>query len=145
MFGTQTWRVYVIEIMPRWHELVAPGLPSGKRCFYAGETARSVAERYWEHRTGWALPGRAQKTRARVFSKMAQARPRGHLVNGADLRLQRRMTRDLSPQPNRAAAVALEADVVDRLRSLGHCVYPEGVGTIPFRDYAEHVYDNPER
>jgi hypothetical protein len=135
----------VIEIMPRWHELVAPELPSRKRCFYVGETARSVAERYWEHRTGWALPGRAEKARARVFSKMAQARPRGDLLNGEDVRLQRRMTLDLSPQPDRAAARSLEAVVVDRLRGLGHCVYPEGVGTIPFRDYADRDYDDPER
>jgi hypothetical protein len=46
------WNVYIIEIMPKWYSLVAEGLPSGKCCFYVGQTSKDISERYKEHRTG---------------------------------------------------------------------------------------------
>lgn len=128
-------RVYIIEIMPKWYDLVAPGLPSGKRCFYVGETGKDVSERFREHRTGGVKHGRRKKARARVFSRMANSNEGQALKKKEDLKLRRERMRSLPKQPDRESAEALEAATIDQLRREGHCVYPKGVGTVPFEEY----------
>lgn len=128
-------RVYVIEIQPPWYELVAPGLPVGRRCFYVGETGKDIAERYREHRTGEVLHGRRPKSPAQVFAKMRGAQSGAALRRRVDVVLRRTMSDRYPPAATPEEAGALEAQVVDELRRAGHAVYPKGVGSAPFEAY----------
>jgi len=137
-------RVYVIEIMPQWYDLVAPGLPSGKKCFYVGETGKDLGERFREHRTGKSLAGKKQK-RTRVFTRMRKSKGEQDLKNKVDLKLRRRMSEQHRPVRSakarvlKAKADALEKLVIDELRLQGHAVYPKGPGTgsLPFGSYLD--------
>jgi hypothetical protein len=133
------YRVYIIEIMPKWYELIAPGLPDEKCCYYVGETGRDVGERFKEHKTGRARPGRREKRRAKVFAKMDRENGGETLLKSEDVILRRGMMKAYEPQPDKSQAEALEASVVDELREEGHCVYPRGVGTIPFDFYRDEA------
>ncbi len=127
--------VYVIEIMPKWHREVAPNLPSGRRCFYVGQTGRSVKERFREHLTGETKAGRRPKRPARVFAKLQRANSGERLRNREDISLRRTIMARYEPQPDVPSAEKLEEQVVDDLRREGHCVYPKGLGTVPFDDF----------
>ena len=128
------YNIYIIEIMSRWHSLVAPGLTEGKKCFYVGETKISVADRYREHRTGRVPAGRSMIKPAKVFNRLRKETGKS-LRRKRDVRLRRSRMSEYRPQPNSEAAKALEWEVVDELRSQGHCVHPKGVGDIPFKSY----------
>lgn len=125
-------RIYIIEIMPRWHSLVASDLPEGKRCFYVGETGRDVEERYLEHRTGEVAPGRKAKRRTRVLARIAREKGQAELVDGVDIRLLRSLGGRYRPVRTTDESVQLESDVIDEFRGKGHVVYPDTAGTVPF-------------
>ncbi len=131
------YRVYIIEISDKWHDLVAPGLPVGRRCYYVGETGKDVGERFKEHKTGRSKPGRREKRRAKVFARMDRENGGETLLKNEDVVLRRGMMKDYEPQPDKSGAEALEGSVVDELREQGHCVYPRGAGTIPFESYRD--------
>ncbi len=133
-------RVYIIEIMEKWHDLVAPGLPDNKRCYYVGETGKDVSERFYEHKSDRTKPGRRPKRRARVFDKIGKENGGRTLRKNIDVVLRRGMMQAYDPQPDVHLAEALEASVVDELRRQGHCVYPRGVGTTPFDSYRDEVF-----
>lgn len=124
-------RVYIIEIASKWYPVVAPNIAAGARCFYVGETGRDVAERFKEHRLG-AIPSRKKKRAARVFARIRVANEEQPLKRGEDVTLRRRMFDDLDPVATHEEADALEAQVIDDLRSEGHVVYPERFGSVPF-------------
>lgn len=130
--GAARYRVYIIEVMPPWHELVAPTIAPGKRCFYVGQTGKDVSERYREHRVG-VSPGRRAKRPAEVFRKIRLAKGGADLVNKVDVKVRRTMFEGYPEMPTVAEAEALEASVVDALRADGHVVYPRGIGQIPFK------------
>lgn len=132
--STEGRRIYIIEIMPRWYSLVAPDLPEGKRCFYVGETGKSIKERYWEHRTGKVKPGRRDK-RTAVFAKMRNSQAGDELLRKTDVKLRRRLSEGYPSVETTAESEALEALVIDELRGDGHAVHPKGPGTIDFDDY----------
>lgn len=119
------YRVYIVEIASRWHDLVAPGLPDGKRCFYVGETGRTVEERYREHRTGTVLSGRKAKRSAGVFAKLLAENNGEPLQRKRDVDLRRTLMARYQPQPTSDESQELERQVIDDLRSEGHCVYPK--------------------
>lgn len=133
-------RVYIIEIMPKWYELVAPELPDGRRCYYVGETAKELGERYREHLTGKSLAGRKPK-RTQVFTRMRKEQGGGSLKKKVDLKLRRTMSDAYRPVRSKKAktlnrkAKELESRVIDELRRQGHAVYPKGKesGSIPFQ------------
>jgi hypothetical protein len=131
------YNVYIIEIMPRWHNLVAPGLSDGKKCFYVGETSILVAERYSEHRTGRVPARRSMVKPGKVFNRLRKETGKS-LRRKRDVRLRRSLMREYRSQLDGEAAKALEWEVVDELRSQGHCVHPKGVGDIPFKSYRTH-------
>ena len=125
-------RVYIIEIMPKWHSLVAPDLPEGKRCFYVGETGKDVEERYLEHRTGEVAPGRREKRRTKVLSRIARQKGSAELEDGGDIRLMRSTAGQYPAASTVEDSEALEARVIDIYRRKGHVVYPDTAGNEPF-------------
>ena len=88
--------VYVVE-------LSSDAAEESQYCFYVGETALAPAERYQKHLAGG-------RTSAAVVRRHGR-RLRPDLVLGE------------GPFATRAEAVAAEARVADRLRSLGHEVF----------------------
>jgi len=134
-------RIYIIEIMPKWHSLVAPDLPEGKRCFYVGETGKPIKERYWEHRTGNVKPGRRSK-RTAVFTKMRNSQDGEPLLPKIDVKLRRRMSEAFPSVETQDDSEALEAVVIDGLRRDGHAVHPKGPGDIDFEDYKSVAVSN---
>lgn len=132
-------QVYVIEIMDRWHYLVAPGLPPGKRCYYVGQTSKDLTVRYKEHRSGrpWALGARPQS--AKVFKKIRRKNGGVILRRNVDTILRRSMTEHLGRMTQEESERIEEAFVL-KLRLDGHAVYPERVGRhlVPFKSYQEN-------
>lgn len=136
--------VYVIEVMPQWHHLVAPNLPDGKTCFYVGETGRDIRERFREHLTGETKPGRKKKASVQPFKNMLARNGQVPLRRNQDMKLREQMTGDRGSvrrrKPGKLAEAAknLERDFVLELRREGHAVYPKRVGKdqIPFSSYA---------
>lgn len=129
-----THSVYVIEIMPRWHDLVAPGLPKGKRCFYVGQTGKSLTERFWEHRTGRRKDPSKGDASAKVFRRMRRYQGGSTLSRIHDVRLRRTLMDQVGPL-DADASLELESATVDFLRDAGHCVYPKNVGFTQFEAY----------
>lgn len=129
--------IYVIEILPIWHALVAPDLPDGARCFYVGQTAHDVAERYREHRTGQARFGRRSKKTVNALNPIFKAKNGEALVNRRDIALRRTIMKRYPKVTDPDAANKLESQVVDQLRGEGNCVYPKGLGDIPFDEYRD--------
>jgi hypothetical protein len=129
------YNVYIIEIMPRWHSLVAPGLSDGKKCFYVGETSVAVAQRFKEHKTGRTTKERAIMKSGAVFRRIRNQSGGESLRRRRDVVLRASLTRKYPSQPDGEASRALEWEVVDELRGQGHCVYPPKVGGIPFKSY----------
>lgn len=127
----QGYSVYIIEIVPRWYDLVAP------------------PDRPWEAlllrrpdrqgRVG-ALPrapdGRETRETSeagrRGLPKIREAKNGVDLTNKVDVKLRRTMFEDYHGIPSAQEAEMLEASVVDELRVAGHVVYPRGLGQIPF-------------
>ena len=132
-----TYTIYVIEIMPLWHELVAPDLPEGKRCFYVGQTSHDVSVRYREHLTGTSAGGRKPKTTVRALKPIFKAKGSVPLQRNHDVTLRRTMMADYPQLTELSEAEALESKVVDDLRALGHCVYPKKLGSIEFQAYKQ--------
>jgi hypothetical protein len=126
------YRIYIIEVMPRWYPTVAPNVRPGKCCFYVGQTGKDVAERYREHRRGprW---DRRPKRPVEVFRKIRAAKGGADLVNKDDLKLRRTMFEPYPVLSTQAEAEKREAEIVDQLRLEGHVVYPRGLGKLPFR------------
>lgn len=125
----------MIEILPRWYDVGAPGLPAGRRCYYVGETGKELTERYREHRTGEVLHGRRSKSPAQVFARMRKAQGGHALRRRVDVVLRRTMSDRYLPVATQEEAEALESQVVDELRVAGHAVYPKRVGSVPFEAY----------
>jgi len=132
-----TYTIYIIEIMPRWHHLVAPDLPPGKRCFYVGQTSHDVAERYREHLTGKSKPGRRKKATVRALKPIFKAKGGAPLQRNVDVTLRRTMMAAYPTTTDQDEANDLEAKAVEDLRLEGHCVYPVGLGETDFAAYRE--------
>ena len=130
--GTRGYRVYIIDVMPRWYHLVAPGIAPGKKCFYVGQTGKDVSERYREHRVGVRY-GRRAKRPVEVFRKIRAAKDGADLINKVDVKLRRTMVEQFAEMPSVDEVGVLEASLVDELRAAGHVVYPRGLGQIPFK------------
>ena len=118
----------MIEILPVWHEVVAPGLEPGKSCFYVGETGKRIRERFREHRTGKADEGKRLKPPVKVFRKIFAANGGTELRDGRDVLLRHDINRNYRPVKTKADADALEAAVITELRKEGHVVYPKSRG-----------------
>lgn len=127
-------RIYLIEIMPNWHLLVAPDLPDGKQCFYVGETGKDLTERYWEHHPGLAKKGRRKK-RTAVFTKMRNSQDGDELLKNHDVKLRRTRSKKYPVVATTKESVPLEAQVIDQLRRRGHAFNPEKPGEIDFKSY----------
>ena len=125
-------RIYIIEIMPRWHSLVAPDLHEGKRCFYVGETGKDIEERYLEHRSGEVEPGRREKRRTKVLARISREKGEKELIDGVDIRLLRSLGGRYPSVMTTEQSVELESVVIDEFRGKGHVVYPDTAGAVPF-------------
>lgn len=135
--GPRTWRVYVIEITPKWYSLVAEGLPTGKRCYYVGQTSKTLTQRYREHRTGRPSEPKEKgfNPSGRVFRKMRRNQGGSTLRRNDDTILRRSMTQQYEPVATEDEAKALENSLNDELREQGHTVYPKNDGSVPFENY----------
>lgn len=129
------YRVYVIEIMAKWFDIVAPNLPAGRRCYYVGETGKTLGERYREHRTPKTVAGRREKRAAAVFAMMRKHQGERPLKRTVDVKLRRTISDLYREVATREESEALEQQVIDYLRSEGHAVFPKGPGLIPFGNY----------
>lgn len=127
------YRVYIIEIMPKWFGIVAPGIRTGQRCFYVGETGRNIEERYREHRTGESLPGRRPKRPATVFGRMRKRQDGRPLLNKLDLKLRLTLSDKYLEVASQVEAQELEGNAIDDLRKQGHSGLPEERRLGPFR------------
>lgn len=129
-------QVYVIEIMERWYDLVAPGLPPGKRCYYVGQTSKDLTVRYKEHRSGRPWRPGAQPQSAGVFKRIRGNTGGKILRKNVDTILRRSMTEDFGFITERDSKT-IEKALVLRLREDGHAVYPKKVAKdlIPFDSY----------
>ena len=134
---SRQYTIYIIEIMPRWHYLVAPDLPPGKRCFYVGQTSHNVSERYREHLTGKSKPGRRKKATVRALKPIFKSKDGEPLERKVDVTLRRNMMAAYPTTTDQEEANDLEAKAVEDLRLEGHCVYPEGLGETDFAAYRE--------
>lgn len=145
--ATSGYRLYVIEIMPRWHPLTAPGIQLGKQCFYVGETSKPRAERLREHRTGTVKFERRARhgspredLSGKIFRRLRKAKGGHALENKRDVVLRRTLTADIPEELTRAEAEAVEQALVYTLRAEMHAVYPEAsaYGSV-FADYSSRV------
>lgn len=134
--------VYVVEIMPKWHEMVAPELPPGKSCFYVGETGKDdPRKRFQEHLTGESLPGERTKKPVRPIGRLLEANEGRPLIEGEDLTLRIDLAERFNKQPwlGKDAAQRAERRAVISLRRGGHAVYPKKLGSekIKFSSYKQ--------
>ena len=125
------YRVYIIEVAAKWIPDVAPQASPGQRCFYVGETGKSLSERFAEHRTGRVKPGRRQR-RKKVWLTDKLRELKGGALDRSDVSLRRTMSDRYPEVATRTESEHLESRVIDDLRRDGHIVFPRKGGTVPF-------------
>ena len=132
------FQVYVIEIGTQWCDVVAPGLPEGKRCFYVGQTGERLTDRYKEHRTGRPFKKGRLIQPGKVFKRIREENGGETLRRNVDTFLLRSMTREYGTM-SKAESEQLEEALIVYLRQNGHAVYPDGGAKdlIPFDTYLQ--------
>ena len=128
-------RIYIIEIDPdlaRSIPSVAKHLSPGQRCFYVGETGKDPKDRVAEHRTG-ETHGRTGKGKRPDKRKPVRFTDtvRKHLGRSAtkrEMSHKKKMSAKYEPFTY-AEKDEREQAVICELRSRGHLVYPESVGS----------------
>lgn len=118
--------LYIIEVQPKWHPLVAPNLTRGKSCFYVGETGRPIEERYQQHLQGVNSHARSSSSVRSVdpFKRISKQMKGADLVDGVDIVLRSELTAQYQSRTSEAASELAEAALIDRLRRRGHIAYP---------------------
>ncbi len=115
--------VYVIEIDPRWNDVVErkakQSLAPGRCAFYVGETGLYPGARLTKHRRG-AKAGS-------IFKQIRRARERNGeektLEEGVDVRLRRDLMEPYLKNLSGKDAKKWEKKVTNYLRSAGHIVF----------------------
>ena len=83
--------VYVIEISPRWFDLIGRAVPGTEHLYYVGSTDKPVDERVAHHLRGTIERAGIGANCGRVFKRIRSAREQrgleGPLVAGEDARL----------------------------------------------------------
>lgn len=117
-------RVYVIEILPMWHDVAAAkaGEPiaAGSKVFYVGKTGRHLRKRYRQHRTGNKAASIFKKIR-REKEKTGAADPT--LREAVDTQLRRDLTVGIPTNMTEERALQEESALAIRLRADGHTVF----------------------
>ena len=128
-------RIYIIEIdadLARSIPSVARHLSPGQRCFYVGETGRDPKDRVAEHRTGETHgrtgEGKRRDKPKRVRFTDAVRRHLGGPASADEMAHRRKMSAKYEPFTY-AEKDERERAVICELRSQGHLVYPESVGS----------------
>lgn len=118
--------LYIIEIQPKWHPLVAPNLTRGKSCFYVGETGKKIEERYAQHLQGVSSHARSSSVvgAADPFKSISKQMQGADLVDGVDILLRPELTARYRPRPDVESSELAEAALIDRLRRRGNVAYP---------------------
>jgi hypothetical protein len=128
--------LYVIEIQPKWHPLVAPNLSAGKSCFYVGETSQEIEERYAQHLQGVNSHAKSSSVVRSVdpFKSISKQLQGADLVDGIDILLRPERTARYRPRPDVESSERAEAALIDRLRRRGNVAYPRAkeLTRIPF-------------
>lgn len=128
-------RVYIIEIEPalaRSMPGVAKHLSVDQRCFYVGETGKDPRDRVAEHRTGETHgrsgEGKRPDTNTDVKFTKSIREHLGRAATAHEMPYRRKMSAKYEPFTYDERAER-ERSVICELRSQGHLVYPESVGS----------------
>jgi hypothetical protein len=117
-------RVYVIEILPRWHDLAAEKadapIAAGRKVFYVGKTGRYVGTRYRQHRTGFKAASIFKKIRKEKKLSGATDPTLKELV---DTQLRRDLTAGIPDDMTEERALKAESALAQKLRDEGHIVF----------------------
>jgi len=131
------YHVYVIQLkgpvakVPRFKK-ANPAMDGMRPCFYVGSTRHKPQCRLNQHKRFFAgqdsfeCPcGKGKKPRTRFFlNRGPRGRTRGNRFAGEfGLFLKSEIVADLNPLQTRAEAEALEAQLAEELRDLGHGVW----------------------
>jgi hypothetical protein len=118
--------LYIIEIQPKWHPLVAPNLAAGKSCFYVGETGKKIEKRYEQHLQGISSHAKSSSivTSVDPFKSISKQMQGSDLVDGVDIVLLPELTADYRPRTSKASSERAEAVLIDCLRRAGNVTYP---------------------
>lgn len=127
--------IYIIEIDPdlaRAIPSVAKHLSPGQRCFYVGETGKDPKDRVAEHRTGETHgrtgKGKRPDRKKRVRFTDTVRKHLGRPATKREMSHKKKMSAKYEPFTY-AEKDEREQAVICELRSRGHLVYPESVGS----------------